>query len=105
MKKAVVVLLIALVVLPSAFAAGQADTKQADKKKVVQVFGAFVDEELRRFEEAIVPFEERTGIDVIYEGSKDFETLISVRVEGGNPPDIAALPQPGLMYNFASQGT
>nr|WP_319474174.1 hypothetical protein [uncultured Sphaerochaeta sp.] len=70
MKKAVVVLLIALVVLPSAFAAGQADTKAADKK-VVQVFGAFVDEELRRFEEAIVPFEERTGIDVIYEGSKD----------------------------------
>lgn len=103
MKKAVVVLLIALVVLPSAFAAGQADTKE-DDKKVVQVFGAFVDEELRRFEEAIVPFEERTGIDVIYEGSKDFETLISVRVEGGNPPDIAALPQPGLMYNFASQG-
>jgi alpha-glucoside transport system substrate-binding protein len=25
-------------------------------------------------------------------------------VEGGNPPDIAGLPQPGLMVNFASQG-
>ena len=54
-----------------------------------------MDEEARRFEEAIKPFEERTGIKVVYEGSKDFETLISVRVEGGNPPDIAGLPQPG----------
>ncbi|WP_422479637.1 ABC transporter substrate-binding protein [Pleomorphochaeta sp. DL1XJH-081] len=103
MKKVVLVLLIALMVMPSVFAAGQKDAAASDEKTVM-VFGAFVDEEARRFEEAIKPFEERTGIDVVYEGSKDFETLISVRVEGGNPPDIAGLPQPGLMVNFASQG-
>lgn len=103
MKKVVLVLLIALMVMPSVFAAGQKDEAASDQK-TVNVFGAFVDEEARRFEEAIKPFEEQTGIDVIYEGSKDFETLISVRVEGGNPPDIAGLPQPGLMANFASQG-
>lgn len=102
MKKVVLLLVVVLMVMPSAFAAGQSDA-QASDTKTVSVFGAFVDEEARRFEEAIKPFEERTGIDVIYEGSKDFETLISVRVEGGNPPDIAGLPQPGLMKNFASQ--
>ena len=103
MRKIILIMVIALLVLPGAFAAGQKEAT-ASAAKSVTVFGAFVDEEARRFEEAIKPFEERTGIDVIYEGSKDFETLISVRVEGGNPPDIAGLPQPGLMKNFASQG-
>lgn len=103
MKRVALVMLIALMVLPAVFAGGQEEAKAAETNKVM-VFGAFVDEEARRFEEAIKPFEERTGIDVVYEGSKDFETLISVRVEGGNPPDIAGLPQPGLMVNFASQG-
>jgi len=102
MKKIVLVLLIVMITIPMAFTAGQRDAAPAGK--VVTVFGAFVDEEARRFEEAIRSFEESTGIDVRYEGSSEFETLISVRVEGGNPPDIAALPQPGLMKNFASQG-
>ena len=102
MKKIVLVLLIVMIAMPMAFTAGQRDAAPAGK--VVTVFGAFVDEEARRFEEAIRSFEQSTGIDVRYEGSSEFETLISVRVEGGNPPDIAALPQPGLMKNFASQG-
>jgi len=103
MKKVLLMLLVVLLVSPAIFAGGQAEN-EADSAKVVSVFGAFVDEEARRFEEAIKPFEERTGIDVIYEGSSEFETLISVRVEGGNPPDIAGLPQPGLMNRFAAQG-
>ncbi|HOE90202.1 MAG: Multiple sugar-binding protein precursor [Spirochaetes bacterium ADurb.Bin315] len=102
MKKIVIFSLIALLSIGSVFAAGTKESVPA--QKTVTVFGAFVDEEARRFEEAIRPFEERTGIKVVYEGSKDFETLINVRVEGGNAPDIAGLPQPGLMANFASQG-
>lgn len=103
MKKVLLMFLVVLLLTPAIFAAGQGEVKE-ESAKTVRVFGAFVDEEARRFEEAIKPFEERTGIDVIYEGSSEFETLISVRVEGGNPPDIAGLPQPGLMNNFASQG-
>lgn len=102
MKKALVALVILTLAFMPVFAAGQAE--KAPAQKTVTVFGAFVDEEAYRFEEAIRPFEERTGIKVVYEGSKDFETLISVRVEGGNAPDIAGLPQPGLMANFASKG-
>jgi len=52
----------------------------------------------------MVPFEERTGIDVVYEPSSEFETQLFVQVEAGNPPDVAALPQPGLMKNFAQRG-
>jgi alpha-glucoside transport system substrate-binding protein len=70
----------------------------------VNIFGAFVDEDARRFNASMVPFEEATGIDVVYEGSGDFETLITVRAEGGDPPDIAAFPQPGLAADLVDGG-
>ncbi|MFO7850535.1 MAG: ABC transporter substrate-binding protein [Spirochaetia bacterium] len=69
----------------------------------VNIFGAFVDEDASRFEESMVPFEEATGIEVDYEGSGDFESLITVRTEGGDPPDVAAFPQPGLMQDVVSR--
>ncbi len=70
----------------------------------VTVFGAFVDVDAQRFEESMIPFEEATGIDVVYEGSGDFETLVTVRTEGGDPPDVAAFPQPGLAADLARGG-
>jgi len=70
----------------------------------VEIFGAFVDEDARRFQASMRPFIEQTGINVIYEGSGDFESLITIRAEGGDPPDIAAFPQPGLMYDLSDSG-
>jgi alpha-glucoside transport system substrate-binding protein len=81
-----------------------AEPEEPAEKKVVTVFGAFVDEDARRFQASMDPFEERTGIQVEYEGSGDFETLILVRVEGNDPPDIAAFPQPGLLADFVDKG-
>ena len=40
-------------------------------------------------------FEERTGIDVQYEGITDYETVLTVRVDGGDAPDLAQVAQPG----------
>ncbi|MFP4179516.1 MAG: ABC transporter substrate-binding protein [Spirochaetaceae bacterium] len=71
--------------------------------RTVNIFGAFVDEDASRFEESMIPFEEATGIEVEYEGSGDFESLITVRTEGGDPPDVAAFPQPGLMQDVVSR--
>jgi alpha-glucoside transport system substrate-binding protein len=67
----------------------------------VNIFGVYTAEDADRFEAGMVPFEQATGIDVQFEGSADFETLITVRVEGGDPPDIAQFSQPGLMAQFA----
>ncbi|NBF41017.1 MAG: extracellular solute-binding protein [Spirochaetes bacterium] len=72
--------------------------------ETVNIFGAFVDTDAENFEASMVPFEEQTGIEIEYEGSGDFESLISVRTEGGDPPDIAAFPQPGLMYDLIDRG-
>jgi alpha-glucoside transport system substrate-binding protein len=105
MNKYLLFVLVLLFAAALAFAGGKQEAATAGTgAKVVTVFGAFPDEEAARFEAAYKPFEEKTGIDVKYEFSKEFETLIFVRVEGGDPPDIAALPQPGLMNTFAQRG-
>jgi alpha-glucoside transport system substrate-binding protein len=70
----------------------------------VTVDGPFADIDVVRFDQSMVPFEEATGIDVIYLGSKEFEANITVRVEGGDAPDIADFPQPGLVATFARRG-
>ncbi len=49
-------------------------------------------------------FEDCTGADVKYEGSKEFETQLQVRVQSGNPPDIAYIPQPGLLQTLVGTG-
>jgi alpha-glucoside transport system substrate-binding protein len=53
---------------------------------------------------ALAPFTEATGVEIIYEGTDAFTTLIPVRVDSGNPPDMALFPQPGLMLDFAEAG-
>ena len=72
--------------------------------KTVTVGGAFVDIEATNFEAAVKPFEDATGVDVVYNGDKSFEQQLNVQVQAGNPPDVALLPQPGGMKNYASQG-
>ncbi len=45
-----------------------------------------------------------TGMDAFYEGSDSFEEQVLIRIDGGNPPDIALFPQPGAVIEQASQG-
>jgi ABC-type glycerol-3-phosphate transport system substrate-binding protein len=41
------------------------------------------------------------NVDVSYRGTADVRPPLSTAIEGGNPPDIAAIPNPGLMQEFA----
>ena len=71
---------------------------------VVTMSGPFTDNDAVKFDESIKSFEEATGIDIQYEGSKEFEASIAIRVEGGDPPDIVDFPQPGLLETFVKKG-
>jgi alpha-glucoside transport system substrate-binding protein len=42
-------------------------------------------------------FEDCTGATVEYEGSAEFEAQLLVRLQSGNAPDVAMIPQPGLL--------
>ncbi len=70
----------------------------------VTMFGPFADQDAVKFNAGMKSFQDATGITVQYEGSKEFEATISIRVNGGSAPDIADFPQPGLMANFAKTG-
>ncbi|TVP67035.1 MAG: carbohydrate ABC transporter substrate-binding protein [Leptolyngbya sp. LCM1.Bin17] len=70
----------------------------------VTILGVVVGEQQDRLAAALAPFEAETGITVIYEGTDAFATLLPVRVESGDAPDIAMFPQPGLMADFADAG-
>jgi alpha-glucoside transport system substrate-binding protein len=79
------------------------NSSSSEGKKTVTVLGVIIGEQQEKFEKAIAPFEEETGIDVVYEGTDAFATLLPIRVESGNAPDIAMFPQPGLMADFARE--
>ncbi|MFK8185176.1 MAG: ABC transporter substrate-binding protein [Phormidesmis sp.] len=85
-------------------ATGTESTERQNSPNTVTVLGVFVGEQQARLEEAIAPFEAETGIDVIYEGTDAFTTLLPVRIDSGDPPDIAMFPQPGLMKSLAAEG-
>ncbi len=70
----------------------------------VEVLGVMVEEDGLKMEESLKPFIEATGIDVQYIGTKEFETQLNVRVDAGDAPDIADMPQPGLLANLTREG-
>jgi alpha-glucoside transport system substrate-binding protein len=81
--------------------AKEADSEMPFAGETVTIFGASGEEQIKAFDASMKPFEERTGIDIVYEGSSDFETVALVRAEAGDPYDIYNFPQPGLMADFA----
>jgi alpha-glucoside transport system substrate-binding protein len=48
--------------------------------------------------------EQNPDVNVTYRSAKDPGQVLATSVEGGNPPDLAALPSPGLMKDFAGRG-
>ncbi|WP_104196825.1 ABC transporter substrate-binding protein [Cryobacterium sp. M15] len=75
----------------------------AEGDGVVTVYGTIADTEAELLEESWAGWEKDNKIDIQYEQSKEFESQISIRAQGGNAPDIAIFPQPGLMKDLASR--
>jgi len=73
--------------------------------KTVNVYASILSPELEMYEAAYVPFEECTGANIQFEGSNEFEAQLKVREKAGNPPDIALIPQPGLLANMVATGS
>jgi alpha-glucoside transport system substrate-binding protein len=70
----------------------------------VTVFTSILPPEQQKFEDAWKQFESCTGIDIVYEGSDQFEAQLPTRIAGGNAPDIAFIPQPGLLAKLVQAG-
>jgi|GEM_PF-123893 len=61
-------------------------------------------EEWDAIDAALVPFEQATGVSVIYTGAADWEAELNVQVAAGNAPDISIFPQPAKLADFARSG-
>lgn len=72
--------------------------------KTVSVYTSIVTPEDTPQIDSYKPFEECTGATIEYVGDKAFETQVLVRAKAGNPPDIAYVPQPGLLNQLVATG-
>lgn len=70
----------------------------------VSVLAVWGGSEQESFMAMIKPFEDATGIKVDYTGTRDLNAVLTTRVQGGNPPDVAGLPGPGQMAQYARAG-
>ena len=70
----------------------------------VRVLGLWSGPELDSFMTVKATWEKDTGGIVDWEGTQDLPDILIARVQAGNPPDIAILPNPGLMQQLAKEG-
>ena len=71
----------------------------------ISVLAVWTGAEGEAFQAVLDGFKEQNpDVNVSYKSAKEPATVLSTAVEGGNPPDIAALPQPGFMTDFAQRG-
>jgi alpha-glucoside transport system substrate-binding protein len=70
----------------------------------VTMFGSILSPESDSLQASWSKFESCTGITIKYEGSNDFESQLPVRVQGGTQPDLAIIPQPGLLAQMVKSG-
>ncbi len=71
----------------------------------VDVLAVWGGSELDSFRAMVKPFEEKTGVSVRYEGTRDLNAVLTTRLKGGHPPDLAALPGPGQIAELARTGS
>jgi hypothetical protein len=81
-------------------------TGSEDVSGSISIMAIWGGTEQESFEAVIAGFEEAyPNVDASYtSGGDNLGPLLSTAIEGGNPPDIAAVGQPGLMADFAEQG-
>lgn len=71
----------------------------------VEVYTTITGVELGQLEDTFTDFSSCTGITVNVVSSDQFETEINIRIEGGNAPDLAIIPQPGLLQTVVGTGS
>ncbi len=71
----------------------------------VTMFGSILSPESDSLNKSWADFSKCTGITIQYTGSNTFESDLPVKVNGGNAPNLAIIPQPGLLAQMVATGT
>lgn len=70
----------------------------------ITIFGPWRGEDQVLVESVLAYFTAASGVTVNYSSSENYEQQIVIDTQAGSPPDIAILPQPGLIGDLASKG-
>ncbi|WP_019178790.1 ABC transporter substrate-binding protein [Microbacterium yannicii] len=72
--------------------------------ETVEISGGITGTEADALQRVFDAYGEESGITVKYTGDKGFEGNIVTKVAGGSAPDIAIVPQPGLLRSLIETG-
>src|SRR5262245_12876145 len=103
--KARAIVLGALVAIGAGVVAGTASAASSVKGNI-SIAGIWTGAEQQSFQAVLKAFKAANpGVKVKYQPAGDnLPTVLATAVKGGNPPDLAAVGQPGLAKQFAQQG-
>lgn len=76
------------------------------KGQSLTVAGVWTGAEQSAIQKVLAAFDQQTGASTTFAsaGSTDMTTFLGTKIQGGNPPDVAFLPNPGLATQFVQQG-
>jgi len=81
------------------------ELKKVDLKgETLTIFGPWRGEDETLARSVLDYFSEATGVEIKYSSSENYEQQIVIDTQAGSPPNIAILPQPGLIQDLASKG-
>ncbi len=72
--------------------------------QTLSIFGPWRGDDQTLVVNMLAYFTKATGIKVNYSSSENYEQQIVIDTEAGSPPDVAILPQPGLIADLARKG-
>ena len=74
------------------------------KGSTVTMLGSILSPESDSLNKSWAEFQSCTGIKIQYTGSNNFESDLPVKVNGNNAPNLAIIPQPGLLTQMVLTG-
>jgi len=93
-----------LIVFAMVAAACGDDSTTGEEKTSFVLFGAPTGAEADAMNGFLQVYNEAEGTDISFVGSSSFEEQLRIRVDGGNPPAVAFVPQPGSICPFVELG-
>lgn len=106
MKRRTWLVALAVALVAAVVSAIAATTSYAHRSaKSIEVLSLWSGSEKDAFIKVTTQFTKQTGIDVKYTTARDFVPAIRTRLAAGDPPDIAIIPRPGVLTDFAHQGS
>ena len=109
-RTALIALLAVFALFVSACAGGEpgddgSSTEEDGGGGELSVAAVWTGAEQESFQAVLDAFTEESGVEVRYQSSDDLGTFLGTQIEGGDPPDVAMVPQPGLVRDLAADGS